>query len=68
MLKKFIFRMLFNMTVNNFLSFFFGFLLGVLFFISNSKIKTVTLSRKKSRNDRVMAVRNSEKNKKTERH
>lgn len=61
--------MLFNMPVNNFLSFFVGFLLGVLFFISNSKIKTVTLSRKKkSRNDRVMAVRNSEKNKKTERH
>lgn len=64
MLKNFIFRMLFNMMVNNFLSFFVGFLLGV-FFISNSKIKTVTLSRrKKSRNDRVMAVRNSEKNKK----
>lgn len=56
------------MMVNNFLSFFVGFLLGV-FFISNSKIKTVTLSRrKKSRNDRVMAVRNSEKNKKTERY
>lgn len=36
------------MMVINFLSFFVGFLLGVLFFISNSIIKTVTLSRKKS--------------------
>ena len=56
------------MIVNNFLSFFVGFLLGVLFFISNSKIKRVTSLRKKSQNDRVMAVRNSEKNKKTERY
>ncbi len=65
MLKNSIFRMLINMIVNNFLSILVGFLLGILFIISNSKIKKVTLLRKKKvRNDRVMAIRNSEKNKK----
>lgn len=69
MLKNSIFRMLINMIVNNFLSILVGFLLGILFIISNSKIKKVTLLRKKKvRNDRVMAIRNSEKNKKNERH
>lgn len=57
------------MMVNNFLSFFVGFLLGVLFFISNSRIKKSDFVKKKNpQNYRVMAVRNSEKNKKNDRH